>query len=66
MDHDQFSEHWAKAQFCYFRAETSNNRVVKILWIQLAQDWIALSEDIDPEADDQVYDLRMDQPSLVA
>ena len=44
MSDSKFAEHWAQAQFCYFRAEAAKSPVIKHLWIQLAQDWIALSE----------------------
>ena len=51
MDASNFSEHWAQAQFCYFRAEATRNPVIKHMWIQLAQDWIALSDNSVPDVD---------------
>ncbi len=53
MNESKFSEYWAQAQFCYFRAEAAKNPASKHLWIQLAQDWIALSENLVPQSDQQ-------------
>lgn len=61
MNESQFAEHWAQAQFCYFRAEATKSPVIKHLWIQLAQDWIALSEDFVPQSDEQIYTRRKQQ-----
>lgn len=58
MNESNFSEHWAQAQFCYFRAEATGNPVIKHLWIQLAQDWIALSDNAVPASDQQNYRRR--------
>jgi hypothetical protein len=68
MDESSFAEHWAQAQFCYFRAETTRNPVIKHLWIQLAQDWIALSDNAVPASDEKKYRRRrqLAQPFLVA
>lgn len=68
MNESNFSEHWAKAQFCYFRAEATGNPVIKHLWIQLAQDWIALSDNSVPASDQQNYRRRkqLSEPFLVA
>lgn len=68
MNENKFADHWAQAQFCYFRAEATINPVIKHLWIQLAQDWIALSEDFVPRSDQQIYTRRKEhlQPHLVA
>lgn len=55
MEKSDFSEHWAQAQFCYFRAEATSNSVIKHLWIQLAQDWIALSDNSVADPDQQTY-----------
>ena len=48
MHESKFSEYWAQAQFCYFRAEAAKSPAAKHLWIQLAQDWIALAENLTP------------------
>ena len=68
MDDGNFSEHWAQAQFCYFRAEATQSQVIKHLWIQLAQDWIALSDNVAPPSDQQNYRRRkqLSEPPLVA
>jgi hypothetical protein len=69
MSDSKFAEHWAQAQFCYFRAEAAHNPVIKHLWIQLAQDWIALSENWGPQPDSLTYQSRKKQQaeqSLVA
>jgi hypothetical protein len=68
MNENKFAEHWAQAQFCYFRAEATVNPVIKHLWIQLAHDWIALSEDFVPQSDQQIYTRRKQhlRPHLVA
>jgi len=68
MNESNFSEHWAQAQFCYFRAEATGNPVIKHLWIQLAQDWIALSDNSMADPDQQNYRRRVRsfEPDLVA
>ena len=53
MYDSKFSEYWAQAQFCYFSAEAAKNAAIKHLWIQLAQDWIALAEKLMPESSQQ-------------
>jgi hypothetical protein len=50
MNESKYSEYWAQAQFCYFRAEAAKNPATKHLWIQLAQDWIALAETLLPQS----------------
>jgi hypothetical protein len=46
----------------------AKNPASKRLWIQLAQDWIALSESLVPESDQEYYIRRKQQlePFLVA
>lgn len=68
MSESKFSEYWAQAQFCYFRAEGAKNPVSQQLWIQLAQDWIALAENLVPQSDQQNYSRRKQQlePFLAA
>ena len=68
MHESNFAEHWAQAQFCYFRAEATSNPVIKHLWIQLAQDWIALSDNAVADPDPQNYPRleRRLEPVLVA
>ena len=63
-----FLEYWNQAQFCYFKAEAANGPASKHLWIQMAQDWIALSETVVPQSDLQNYHARREQlePILVA
>ena len=63
MSDSKFAEHWAQAQFCYFRAEATHNPVIKHLWIQLAQDWIALSENFGPQPERLSFSRRKKQPS---
>jgi hypothetical protein len=53
MTESKFSEYWSQAQFCYFKAEAAKGPVSKHLWIQMAQDWIALAETLMPEPDQQ-------------
>ena len=50
MHESKFLEYWAQAQFCYFRAEAVKGPAAKHLWIQLAQDWIALAETLMPQS----------------
>jgi hypothetical protein len=68
MSESKFSEYWAQAQFCYFRAEAAKNPVSQQLWIQLAQDWIALAENLVPQSDQQNYSRRKQElePFLAA
>ena len=61
MNENPFSHHWAQAQFCYFRAEATSNAVIKHLWIQLAQDWIALSQDFAPKSEEQTCIVRLEK-----
>ena len=63
MSDSKFAEHWAQAQFCYFRAGATQNPVIKHLWIQLAQDWIALSENWGPRPDQRSFARSNKQPS---
>jgi len=53
MNESKFAEYWAQAQFCYFSAEAAKNPATKHLWIQLAQDWIALAENLMPQSSQQ-------------
>lgn len=64
MHESKFSEYWAQAQFCYFRAEAAKNPASRHLWIQLAQDWIALAEPLVPQADQQTDDRPTKQSEL--
>jgi hypothetical protein len=74
MSESTFSEYWDKAQFCYFRAETAKGPASKHLWIQLAQDWIALADSLVPQPappidyrpKDQLEPLEQLEPFLVA
>ena len=68
MNESNFFEHWSQAQFCYFKAEATSNPVIKHLWIQLAQDWIALSDNAVADPDQQNYPRleRRIEPFLVA
>ena len=50
----KFAEYWAQAQFCYFKAEAAKGPISKHLWIQLAQDWIALADTSVPEPEQQI------------
>ena len=53
MNERTFADCWAQAQFCYFKAEAAKGPASKHLWIQLAQDWIALGENLGPQSDQQ-------------
>lgn len=53
MFDSKFTEYWAQAQFCYFRAEAAKGPACKHLWLQLAQDWIALADPIVLKCDQQ-------------
>ena len=71
MSESTFSEYWAKAQFCYFKAEAAKGPASKHLWIQLAQDWIALADALVPQSEPQIEPRPRDQleqmePFLVA
>jgi hypothetical protein len=68
MTEGKFTEYWEQAQFCYFRAEAAKGPASKHLWIQLAQDWIALAEPLVPPTDQQnEYRPReLSEPFLVA
>ena len=69
MREGTFSEYWDQAQFCYFKAEAAKGPASKHLWIQLAQDWIALADTLVPAQSEQPVEYRpTDQlePFLVA
>ena len=68
MNEHKFAEYWAQAQFCYFKAEAAKGPISKHLWIQLAQDWIALADTSAPEPEQQIDFERAEQlePYLVA
>ena len=76
MNEIKFSEYWAQAQMCYFRAEAAKGPAAKHLWIQLAQDWIALADtsvtpteqqfDDGPRDDDDAEPLEQLEPFMVA
>ena len=74
MREPKFAEYWAQAEACYFKAETAKGPVAKHLWIQLAQDWIALAENVAPQPDTLIYEvptkhlepLEQMEPFLVA
>ena len=53
MNESKFAEYWAQAQFCYFKAEAAKGPASKHLWMQMAQDWIALAETLVPQSDQQ-------------
>ena len=62
MNERTFADCWAEAQFCYFKAEAAKGPASKHLWIQLAQDWIALGETLVPQSGEQ-DDYRGDEQS---
>ena len=68
MTEGKFAEYWAQAQFCYFKAEAAKGSASKHLWIQLAQDWIALAENLVPQQDQENDHLPLEQlePFMVA
>ena len=68
MNNSKFSEYWGQAQFCYLKAEAAKHPAAKQLWIQLAHDWIALSETVISRSDQESGNLQEKQlePFLVA
>jgi hypothetical protein len=70
----KFADYWNQAQFCYFKAEAARGPISKHLWIQMAQDWIALADNLMPQPDqeisyrpaDQLEPLEQLEPFLVA
>jgi len=65
MYEGKFSEYWTQAQFCYIKAETAEGAISKQLWIELAHDWIALSEAVISQTGQISYPPE-EQPFLVA
>ena len=61
MSETKFSEYWAQAQMCYFKAEAAKGPAAKHLWIQLAQDWIALADTPAPQSEQEIDDGPGDQ-----
>jgi hypothetical protein len=74
MYDSKFAEYWAQAQMCYFKAEAAKGPASKHLWIEMAQDWIALAQTlvsqphqrIQYSATDQAEPLEQLEPFLVA
>ena len=68
MNESKFAEYWAQAEFCYFKAGLVRYPASKQLWINLAQDWVALAESEVPPSAVQSYYRRKEQlkPFLVA
>ena len=54
MSETKFSEYWSQAQMCYFKAEAAKGPAAKHLWIQLAQDWIALADTPAPQSEQEI------------
>ena len=61
MHDSKFADYWNQAQFCYFKAEAARGPISKHLWIQMAQDWIALAETLMPEPDQEISHRSADQ-----
>lgn len=74
MYDSKFEDYWHQAQFCYFKAEAARGPASKHLWIQMAQDWIALADNLVSQTDqpinyrpgDQSEPLEQMEPFLVA
>ena len=71
MNESKFADYWNQAQFCYFKAEAAKGPASKHLWIQMAQDWIALADSLVPQSEQQIDYRPEDQleqlePFLVA
>jgi hypothetical protein len=68
MNNSKFSEYWAQAQFCYIKADATKYPASKQLWIQLGHDWIALSESVISQSDQENYipTRKPAEPLLVA
>ena len=62
MNEHKFAEYWAQAQFCYFKAEAAKGAISKHLWIQLAQDWIALADTSALPSDQEIDYGPTEQP----
>jgi hypothetical protein len=54
MYDSKFADYWHQAEFCYFKAEAARGPASKHLWIQMAQDWIALAENLVPQTDQPI------------
>ena len=61
MRETKFAEYWSQAEFCYFKAEAAKGPASKHLWIQMAQDWIALAETLVPQPGQQNDHSRTEQ-----
>ena len=74
MYDSKFADYWHQAEFCYFKAEAARGPASKHLCMQMAQDWIALAENLVPQTDqpanyrpeDQSEPLEQLEPFLVA
>ena len=62
MYDSKFAEYWHQAEFCYFKAEAARGSASKHLWIQMAQDWIALAENLVSQTDQPINHRPEDQP----
>lgn len=48
-------EYWAQAQLCSAKADSARATVSKKLWMQMAQDWMALAESLGEETPQNYY-----------
>lgn len=61
MNESKFAEYRNHAEFCYFKAGLVRYPASKQLWINLAQDWVALAESEVPPSAVQSNYLRKEQ-----
>jgi hypothetical protein len=48
-------EYWAQAQLCSAKADSAGATASKQLWMQMAQDWMALAESLGEETAQNYY-----------
>jgi hypothetical protein len=48
-------EYWAQAQLCSAKADSARATASKQLWMQMAQDWMALAESLGEETAQNYY-----------
>lgn len=48
-------EYWAQAQLCSAKADSARATASKKLWMQMAQDWMALAESLGEETPQNYY-----------
>ena len=53
MNETTIAEYWTQAQICSARADSPKAHASKQLWMQMAQDWVALADRLESQSGQQ-------------